>query len=165
MGALATTFTLQLGGGTRAGRGLTEADAIELLSARWVAQWGALQPGVPYALENEGFRSSLPAWALVFFRHTTSRQMTMGPPGGRRFERKGNIIVLLFGAIDVGRQPLSLLVADVRTVFEAKRLNLVSDPLWTYAATSVEGGKNGKTTDGEWFQQNVTIPFMYTELA
>ncbi len=144
---------------------MKEHEAIELLSQRWKTQWATLHPSdVPFALENEQFRSSESKWALVFIRHTTSRQMTQGPEGARRFERNGNIIVLLFGAIDGGRTPLSELVDDVRTVFEGKRLNSAGDPLWIYAAASAEGGPNGKTTDGLWFMQRVTTPFRYTEL-
>lgn len=143
---------------------MTEAQAMNLLSETWKAGWLALHSGdAPYALENEHYRSTSPTWALVFFRHTVSRQITQGPPGARKFERRGNILVFLFGAVDTGRIPVSELVGDVRTVFEARRLATVDDPLWTEAAASQETGVNGRTTDGNWFMQRVTIPFRYTE--
>ena len=143
---------------------MTEAQAIELLSSRWETLFPVARPDVPYALENETFRAAAPLWALVFVRHTTSRQLTQGAPGTRRFERRGNILVLLFGAVEAGRLPVAALVGNVRAIYEGQHLSSGSDPLWIQEATSSEGGKNGKTTDGAWWQQNVTIPFRYYEL-
>jgi hypothetical protein len=143
---------------------MREHEAIELLSSRWNTTFASLRPDVPFALENEQFRSDEPLWALAFVRHTTSKQLTQGAAGTRRFERRGNVIILLFGALDAGRDPVSRLVGDVRTVIEGLHLSTGTDPLWTYESASGEGGKNGKTTDGAWFQQNVTTPFRYYEL-
>lgn len=149
---------------------MKEAEAIELLSARWNTMWPTLQPAVPSSLENEAWRppDNTAYWAAAFIRHTTSQQLTQGAEGKRRFERKGNIIVMLFADVDQGRGGLSLLVDrpnGVRAIFEGKRLALVTDPLWIGAAASAEGGKNGKTTDGRWFQQNVQLPFRYYDIA
>lgn len=140
---------------------MTEAEAIELLKQTWNDGWAALHPAdCPYAFENEAYRSTSPTWALVFVRHTTSKQITQGAPGARKFERRGNILVFLFGAVDAGREAVSLLVGDVRTVYEAKRLGR---EFWTEAAASSEVGVNGKTTDGNWWMHRVTVPFRYHE--
>lgn len=144
---------------------MTEAQAIELLSQTWKTGWEALHPAdAPYALENESYRSTSPTWALVFVRHTTSKQVTHGPPGARKFERRGNVLVFLFGAVDTGRAGVSALVGDVRTVLEGKRLSTAGDPLWLEAAASAEVGVNGKTTDGLWFMEKIQVPFRYYEI-
>lgn len=151
---------------------MTEAQAIELLSQHWKAQWATLHAEseadpthVPYALENEQYRGTTARWALVFFRHGVSRQLTHGPAGARKFERRGQVLVFLFGAVDVGRAPLSALVGDVRTVLEAQRITGAAGSIYTEAAASAEAGVNGQTTDGAWFTQRVTVPFRYVELA
>lgn len=144
---------------------MTEKQATELLTATWTAEWATLHPtDAPYAIENEQFRGTTATWALVFFRHTTSRQITHGPPGSRKWERRGNILVFLFGDVDKGRASVGELVDHVRTVYEGKRLATAGDPLWIEAAGSQESGPAGKTTDGRWYMTRVVLPFRYFEI-
>lgn len=145
---------------------MTQAEAIELLTQRWKDQWFIQQPLLTsYAFDNEQFRGASPVWANINFRHGTSVEMSQGKPGTRRHKRPGTIVVQLFGDIDKGRQPLDLLVEDVRAVYGSKRLATPADPIWLFAATPVEGGRNGKTTNGLWWTLNVVIPFTYFALV
>lgn len=138
---------------------MTEADAIEAISQRWASAWPGLQPTIPFTLENESF-DAVDKWARVTVRMTSSRQHTIGPAPNRRFERRGNIFVQLFGALDAGRRPLAQLASDVRTIFEAQSIAGVSggEPIITYAANTQD-----VTTDLRWFIVVMIIPFVFYE--
>jgi hypothetical protein len=136
---------------------MTEAQVIEAISARWMnpsTGWPSLQPSVPAVLENVGAQSA-DKWARLTIRMTTSRQYSMGPAPNRRFERRGRIMIQLFGPTGVGRADLAGLVETVRTLFEAQTLGA---DLVAYAASTQD-----VTTDDRWFQVNVTIPFVFYE--
>lgn len=144
---------------------MTEAQAIEVMVEAWASAWAILQPSVTYGLDNETFRSADPLWARVLVRHTTSQQLTQGPKGARRFVRHGNIIVQLFGDIDAGRAPVAALVGSARAALEAQDLGSSgpgSDVVTTLAGATGEVIAS-KTTEGKWWQQNLTIPFRYYE--
>lgn len=136
---------------------MTEAQALELMTQRWLDAWPALQPTLANAVvfDNEVL-DSLDTWIRVSFVHTIRRQQTMGTEGGRKFESRGNISVQLFGPINVGVKQLATLADDVRAVYEGRRL---AEELTTYAGSSREG-----PTDGRWAMRMVTIPFVYEEL-
>ena len=138
---------------------MTEADAVEAIFERWATSWGALQPSIPFALDNEAF-VGVDKFARVTIVHSTAQQLSLGPPGSRRFERRGNITVQLFAPIDQGRKTLSLLVADVRTTFESQAIASPSggDPLITFAASTHELAQ-----DDRWYGLAVAIAFVYYE--
>jgi hypothetical protein len=148
---------------------MKQAEATQLLQDEFDNDWPVLQPSASYAFENESFRGAPPLWALMFIRHTLSKQVTMGRVGSRKFEHDANVIVMLFGDVEQGRRPIDTAVASVHTIFRARFLVsgvAASLPrLQLFTARSAETGKNGKTTDGLWFQHQVTIPFRYHELA
>jgi hypothetical protein len=140
---------------------VTEADAIEAIEAAWVAQWPTLQPTVPFALDNESF-TTVSTWARVSVLHTTSIQASHGGLGSRRWERAGNIWVQLFGEVDVGRKALSLLVADVRSIYEGVQLASPiagDEPVVTGALATRES-----PTDNRWLMQTCVVPFYYYAL-
>lgn len=138
---------------------MKEAEAIEAICLRWKTSWDVLQPTIPYTFDNDAF-NAVPGFARVTVQHTTSQQHTLGAPSSRRFERRGNIMVQLFGDVDVGRKALSTLVADVRTTLEAQAINAASggEPLTTQAAATREVPSTGR-----WYAFIVVIPFIYYE--
>jgi hypothetical protein len=136
---------------------MTEAQALEAISARWAdptTGWPSLQPAVPFTFENIKYEAA-DRWARVTVRMTSSRQRSMGPAPFRRFERRGQIFVQLFGAVGVGRAELAGLVETVRTLYEAQTLGT---DLTTYAANTQD-----VATEKKWFMVVVTIPFTHIE--
>lgn len=134
---------------------MTEAEALEVMTKRWVDAWPALRPTVPFTFDGEPFEAA-DAWARVTFVHTVRAQVTMGTEGARKFESRGNIFVQLFGPVGVGVKQLAELADDVRKVYEGRRLHA---DLTTYAGSSRES-----PSDGRWMQRTVVIPFTYEEL-
>lgn len=140
---------------------MTEAEAIETICARFSTSWGSTQPGVKFALGNE----ALPAagevqFAALSFGNLTSKQITQGPEGSRRFEHRGSVMVKLFGALDAGDAPLATLFASVKTALDSQNLGGSSSvqPLQTYAASAPAPQKQGA-----WYTRVVSIPFVYYE--
>ena len=138
---------------------MTEAQAIETLAARWKASWEALQPTVPYALGNE----AQPTAGVVTFANMmlsgpiATRQLTQGPIGSRKFERRGAVAVKLFGSVDVGDSTLALLVGDVKTTLESQPLGNAGDLLYTSSCATTAAKQ------GSWYTRMVTIPFTFYE--
>lgn len=133
---------------------MTEAEAVEAIKQRWIDAWPGLQPSVPYTFDNELYDAPA-TWARVSVLHTVREQTTSGPTNGRRFEARGQIFVQLFGEVNVGSKPLSLLADSVREVFESRR---IGDEVVTYAGSTRES-----PTDGRWAMRVVTVPFFYDE--
>lgn len=138
---------------------MTESDAIEAIEARWVSLWPSLHPEIPFTLESEKF-TGVDVWARVSVTHTVSLQQSQGGPGTRRWVRNGNIWVQLFGNVDAGRRPLSLLVADVRTIFEGVSLPALSggEPVSCLALSTRES-----PTDNRWYMLTMLTAFYYFE--
>jgi hypothetical protein len=133
---------------------MTEAQAIEAITQRWITAWPALQPLVPYTFENEAYLA-VDTWVRVTLVHAAREQATMGSTGNRRFEARGAILVQLFGAVDVGRRPLAQLADSVRSVFEGQR---IGTEITTYGGSTRE-----LPTDGRWARSSVSIPVWYDE--
>ena len=131
---------------------MTEAEAIEAITQRWIDAWPGLQPAVPYTFTNEAF-DAVDNWARVTVLHTSRVQVTAGAAGSRKFEVTGRIQVQLFGSLDVGERSLALMAGHVRTVLEGRR---IGDDVVTHAAASRE-----TTTDGRWAMKIVSVPFRY----
>lgn len=143
---------------------MTEAQAIEALTQRWIDAWPGLQPAAPYTFKGEIF-DAVSTWARVTFRPTLRRQATLGPEGGRRFEDRGAIFVQLFVDGAVGEAPMAALADSVREVYEAREIG--SSELVTYAATRRAGGDDGRggtvVDDGRWTMSVVTIPYWFDQ--
>lgn len=141
---------------------MTEAEAIEAICVRWKASWEASQPTVPYALPNESFRSQdATRYAEVSFGPIQSRQITQGPIGGRRFERRGIVNVKLATELDAGENPIALLAGSVRTALEAQQIGGSStvEPVQTFSASSQRAKQGG------WWTEVVSVPFVFWETA
>jgi len=138
---------------------VTEAQAIELISATFAAQWPTLSGQVPFALENRS-RPSADTFAALTTVTSTSDQRTMGGVGTRFVERQGWVVVKLWGPAGAGRLGLATLTEAVRGIFEMKALPAVDggEPLSTYATATMAIG-----TDGRWFMQLARTPFSFFE--
>jgi len=140
---------------------MTEAQAIELISATFAAAWPAASSNVPYALDNRAIELPPTAsFAALTITHTTAAQLTSGAAGSRFVDRNGWITVKLWGAAGAGRYGLAQLVGAVRAIFEMVNLPAPDggEPLTTGASVTQEIG-----TDTRWFTLMVRTPFSYYE--
>ena len=141
---------------------MNEAQAIELISATFVAAWPAASGNVPYALDNRAIELvPTQSFAALTTTHTTSEQLTSGGAGTRFVDRRGWITVKLWGSAGAGRYDIALLVDVVRAIFELKELPAPDggEPLTTRASVTQEIG-----TDTRWYMVMVRTPFSYYEL-
>lgn len=129
---------------------MTEAEAEEAIKQRWIAEWSAAQPTVPFTLDNESF-DSVANWARLTIIPTTRAQTTMG--ANAKHETRGQIMVQLFGAADTGGAGLAGLCDAVRTIFERKRFGSPA------VIVTYEGASRGPTTDGRWYMRVVSVAF------
>ncbi len=140
---------------------MTEAQAIEIISANFAAQWPPLSNQVPFALENRRLTSpTSDTFALVTTDHTGSEQRTCGGVGTRFVERQGWITVKLWGPAGAGRLGLGALVEVVHAIYEMKNLGppIDGETVDTQASTTQKVGE-----DGRHFMLLVRTPFSYFE--
>lgn len=139
---------------------MTEAQALELVSQRFLDRWPIEAPGVPGYLDGETQPSadSFACCSVQYFEGG-SRQMTMGQHP--RIERRGRIWIKLWTPdVDGGRAKAATLADAARKVFERVRLTLSP----TDEGLICEAGSSSTTaTDGRWFMSAVTVPFRFYE--
>lgn len=140
---------------------MTEAEAIETMYARWSTNWAALQPSVPFSLGNEQATSqSVTPFAVVQISGPiVPRQLTQGPQGSRRFERKGTISVKLFGAIDKGENQLALLIASAKATLESQQIAGANGPVY------MGSGSTTAAINKSFYVRTLLIPFTFYEVA
>lgn len=93
--------------------------AKEIAYSRFIAAWGALDPAVPFVLDNEEFRHPVAGtWARFVVRETGSEQETLGAIGHRKYKRSLVGTLELYCAIDRGTQKADQLVKAFRDAFE-----------------------------------------------
>jgi hypothetical protein len=110
--------------------------------------------------DGEHAKNPVAPWMRAAVKHTSSRQLTMGPVGGRRFLRNGNFIVLIFGQAGnrTGIKLVDTLANLVRKLFEG----IPDLSGMVFGASNVqEIGFDGRA----FFQVNVVTPFWYCEIA
>jgi hypothetical protein len=140
---------------------VTEQQAIELITATFVAQWPALQPQVPYVLEN---RKLLAVDTFVHLSVLSTEagggQLTSGEAGTRLVGRGGWIVVKIWTPAGIGVLAARRLVESVRAVFEMQNLVLAGDneSVDTQATVPMVIG-----TDGHWFMMLARTPFAVYE--
>lgn len=141
---------------------MTEEQAVEAITQRWITGWDALNPiaeigVVPYTFEGETATAEA-YWARVTIIHTSARQITVGGTGTRRIERMGRVWVQLFADLDRGRQLVSRMADAARSVIELQRLVVAGDdePVVIYSATT-----NEVDTEGRWVRSTINAPFVY----
>lgn len=131
-----------------------EARAIEAMYRHFHETFPLVAPGIEYTFENEAYEPASSTWLRVSTRHTVAAIATMG--ANRLIERKGRLFVQLFGDVDVGREPLAALAAQVRQVLEGRALSLAPGRLHFHEGSSREG-----PGDARWAMELVTVPFAY----
>lgn len=141
---------------------MTDAEAIEAIAQRWTSEWKIRQPSIPFALQNEAFRTQdVEAFATVTIGNTTPKQLTQGPIGTRLFQYRGVINAKLYGPLDVGGQQLAVLAGDVRGALASQTIGGGPSmiPLHTFAASTVPG------KEGRWATLLVAVPFEWHDRA
>lgn len=95
-------------------------------------------------------------WAVVYLRHATGGQRTLGGVGFREFERLGVVIVTIFVPIGNGLSESYALATVLSDAFEGQ-----ASPggIWFRDAAIQEIG-----SDGDFYQVNFTVNFTYSEI-
>ena len=143
---------------------MTEAQAIEIIAAQFLAQWptltaaiaGAPVGGYPFAIDNEAFKAQ-DTFAFLTWQPTTSQQMTMGSPNRKRHYLV--IMVKLWSPVNQGAAALAGLADICRRIFQSQTLG-TGDGVTVQAGTT-----SRKTTDGSWTMCMVTFPAFYDEVS
>jgi hypothetical protein len=130
---------------------MTEAEVEETIKQAFIDGWTALHPTIPISFDGEVSDAS-ETWVRLTILPSTRQQMTAGATA--RFDVRGNIMVQLFGSVDVGATQLAALADDVRTVLERKR--------WTDLVTYA-GATRKSPTDGRWEMRVVTLAYRVEE--
>lgn len=147
---------------------MTEPDAIEAISAAFTTGWPALQPSVPFALENElGSIASIPptdatSFALLTITMTTSMQLTSGEVGARFVGRNGWIQVKLWtpaGDRSAAARALAKSASDLLEMQNIPGPDPADETIDTQTASTMTVGN-----DGRWYMLLVRVPFTFFEM-
>lgn len=142
----------------------TAVDTIlGLFKEHWEAETPALNAGSPVRVEWPGVDSGgTPPpdqpYARIRVRHTTSRQVTFGKVGERRFNRPGFVTVQIFAPI-VGGSGLTFaenLATIARNAYEGRG---TPSGIWFRRSAIQDIGE-----DGTFHQFNVVVEFEYDEM-
>lgn len=138
----------------------TLIEAKQILYSALVTDWGS---ETPYILDNRGTLDSngvdltatkLP-WIRATIKHETFSQFTQGPVGGRKFERKGRLLVQIFTLGNKGTETSDLLSQKIVLAMEGKTFTGV-------CIDNVTPRELGQ--DGKWYQVLADIEFTYQEI-
>lgn len=129
---------------------MTEQQAVEAIKEAFATGWAAAYPAVPYFFDNEAGAAG-GSFVRVTFLPTTSALATMGPPGQRRWLRRGYIVVQLFAPVDQGSATLDGYVETVRGLLEGASI--------AAGVATDDAGAERKPDDGTWAQMNVRIAY------
>jgi len=127
--------------------------AREAVYQRWVDN---LPAGLTdYTFANERYSPPTDTvWARLTVVHEAGEQDSIGRVGGRKFLRRGRVLIQIFDKVDNGVRNLDTLADAARDIFEGASF----DGLYFISADIRETGP-----DGEWFQILVDAPFDYQE--
>lgn len=135
---------------------MTEAQALELISQRFVTQWPIESLSVPFGLENEDLPSA-DTFAVMTTQLTRGGQATLGDHP--RMEYGGWIYVKIWTPKNIGTSTRSRLCDAARKVFQRQVLGTPGpDPLTILAGMTTQIG-----TDGRWYMCAVQFPFSFYE--
>lgn len=127
-------------------------DARTELIKTFISNWSTTD----IAHDNESYDppSTTTEYVRISIRHLPSAQDTLGPENGRRYLRRGLIIIQVFVQADTNMQRTSVLCQQILDIFEGKHFTYC----WTKNSNIREG-----LTDGRWFQTSVEIEFNYEQ--
>lgn len=122
--------------------------------------WNAQTPPVPTIFYDDK-QFDLPdgdtTWAFVMVRHDGSEQATLGEVGGRRFRRRGRVVVQVRTPTGLGLSTNDVYSKVALDAFEG--VETAPDQVIFRNARLQEEG-----TDGAWFLTNVISEFEYDEV-
>lgn len=143
---------------------MTEADAVEAISATWRDRWpaassAAIGTGVPYSFEGENVDSQ-DYFAACVIQPLGRVQITTGPRP--RFQSSGIVRARIWTPTGVGVLPAAKLCDAVRLVLERQQVGgaLFVEPVTFGAGASLPGA-----VDGRWYRREVQTPFVYYDQA
>lgn len=142
----------------------TVAQATEAIYQVFVD--GTTLAAANYTFENEDYSPpSGETWARLVVRHSPGGQETLGPSGGRVFERRGRVMVQVFepapdpslAGAPGGRASLDAQTQEILGIFEGVTLS------GTTVRFTGESEPREIPSDGAWLGIVVGLPFVYTE--
>lgn len=128
-------------------------DARSAVYSRWTN--AAVLPFSRWCFDNEKYDPPPSNWARVSVLQLGSEQETLGPVGGRRYNRRASVIIKLYGPIELGAKPLDLLAQTTRNLFEGVTF---SELRFSKGVLVREG-----QPDGRWDLRVVEAEFDYPE--
>lgn len=139
---------------------MTESQALELITATFIAGWTAAMPDVPYTLRNEVLPSA-DTFVLMTATITTSKQTTQGPRATRRLVRNGWVQIKTWTPANGGALPSAALADAARGIFELR--DVPSVVAGDEAMRFYEGTSMAPVQDDRWESQVVRVPFTFVD--
>lgn len=123
---------------------MTEAQAVEAISARFLAAWPGASGSTPFALVNEA-RLAVDTFAQLQFLPGIRQPISQG--ASRMYESHTWVVVQLWTPVNAGAAPMATLIDAARAVFERQTLTVGSERLTMDAGMTRGVAKN---FDGRW---------------
>lgn len=137
------------------------ATEIEARKDLYLAFLSAISPALPserIQFDNQGFKEPEGvSWVRMVVRHSEGRQQTVGSPGNRIFERRGNALVSIFTPAYLSTEESDRLSRIARGAFEGVRF-----PNTGIRINGVSQRETGIVED-IWYQVVIDAEFVYTE--
>lgn len=127
----------------------------EALYARWADAWGATSP---YCYADEGFDPPAALWARFSVLSMPGGPGTLGPRGGRRFDRVGRIFAQLFVPPGGGVDVISTAASRAQEIFEGCRFGPHD-----IRFAGVDIGPGSEIEGGRWWAVTVEGRFDWEE--
>lgn len=137
----------------------TQGEAKEAVFGRFAEQWN-VNDGL-YVLDNEPADFSKDqTWLRLTIRNEDSGQETLGPPGGRKFERTARLFIQVFTPLGEGGTKAGDDIAKaVADIFEGIT---ITGGIHFHGVLVREIGPGAGSTQ-TWYQHNVEARFKYWE--
>lgn len=134
---------------------MTTLDQAQIaINDRFIASWGET---TPFSFTNEipADNDITKSWVRLTSRLSVSGQRSLGQQTNRKFDRNGIIFGQVFSPINQGSSAGTALAKQIEDLFEGERFNGV------VCQNSIIRDIG---PDGEWYQLQVEIDFMYEEV-
>ena len=126
------------------------------IEAHAAASWSE----TPLAWDNLTYDAAARGpWLRVSVSGSTGRQVTLGPPEGRIFRRRGQVLLQLFVPANSGPSEAAGLADRAAALFEGHSLESTIGPVSFAAADITETGADGHG----WRLTLITVPFQADE--
>jgi hypothetical protein len=139
---------------------VTEEQATTEIMNRFATQWAALEPTIPFQVENVAFTEPTPgptvSWTRCTIVWNTPIKETLGLKC--RIRHSGTIYVQIFGPLGRGTNPNAKLMGRTREIFQLKDFGPSGNQVHTHV-TAHDGSGN----EGRWYMSTSATPFYYYE--